>query len=345
MTNATLEAPALDTPVSEEIAAVAPGAPGEPTSMYTERKLFSTRSAPWMKLGTQIDEPVDAATAAKLGGLDFDVELHPVGFTTNKGKNYKRVPDRFAITHGGTGEFFQFASSGYGVVQYREAFTFLDAISPHIVAAGALRGGRVGFMVVKHPDVAGLADLTLAGVPDPHDMYVVVRTSQDMSYALEISLMALRGRCMNELTLPSFTKRAPQRWSLRHSKSVHTRMLQAQDALTKARNYQDEFAKIAARLADIDVNLDDAKNMLELSLPDRPRRDKQIEEILGVYEQSPNNGFVGSGWGLVQGVSEYFEWERPGRAQTDATQFQNALEGTTHQRVGKVAQVVLSHAS
>lgn len=342
MTATTLTAPE-DTEVAEELATVAPGARGDRTmTMYDERSLFTTRTAPWMKLGTVIEEDVDAATAAKLGGLDFDVELHPAGFTRNNGKNYKRVPDRFAIVRGDTGDFFNFASSGYGVVQYRDAFTFMDAINPRYIAAGALRGGRVGFIVAKHPDVTALADLELAGVKDPHELFVVVRTSQDMSYAVEISLMTLRGRCMNELTLPTFTKRAPQKWSLRHSLTVHERMHQAQDALTKTRNYQDEFAEIAKRLADIDIDADAARETLKLSLPDRPRRAKQIEEILSVYDNSKQNGFQGTGWGLVNGVSEYFEWERPGRPQTEATQFQNALDGQTHQRVARVAQVLLA---
>jgi hypothetical protein len=162
---------------------------------------------------------------------------------------------------------------------------------------------------------------------------------------VEISLMSLRGVCMNQLTLPSFNKNAPQRWSLRHSKTVHDRMHNAQTVITNTHAYQDEFARIAHRLADIDINFDQARMTLENVLPNRPRRDKQIEEILGVYENSKNNGFVGTGWGLVQGVSEYFEWERPGREQTDATRFQNALEGQTHQRVAKTVQVILSAAS
>jgi phage/plasmid-like protein (TIGR03299 family) len=348
MTNTTLDLDALAAEGQEDgVAVTAPFGPGQTRdhSMYDERSLFTSREASWMKLGTVIEGDVDGAEAARLGGLDFDVELYPAGFTRNNGKNYKRVAERFAIVREDTGDFFNFASSEYGVVQYRDAFTFLDAINPRYVAAGCLRGGRVGFVVVKHPDVEGLSSLELNGNEDPHDFYVVVRTSQDMSYAVEISLMTLRGRCMNELTMSSFTRKAPQRWSLRHSKSVHERMHQAQTVLTNGGAYLTEFERIARRLSDIDVNTEKAKEVLTHVLPDRPRRDKQIEEILGVYESSAYNGFQGTGWGLVQGVSEYFQWERPGRPQTDAQQFQSVLEGQTHQRVDKTAQVLLALAS
>lgn len=341
MTDLTLVKPTEAT----QDAGVAVVATQGPDNIYGERNLFTSRTAPWMKLGTVIeDADVDAAEAARLGGLDFDIALYPAGFTKNKGKNYKKVQERFAIVREDTDEFFNFASSEYGVVQYRDAFTFLDEINPRYVAAGALRGGRVGFVVIQHPDVTNLTGLELAGVRDPHDMFVIVRTSQDMSYAVEISLMTLRGRCMNELTLPTFTKRAPHRWSLRHSKTVHERMHNAQTVLTNSHNYQDEFTRIASRLADIDIDVEQARRTLESVLPDKPRRDKQIDEILNVYTSSEQNGFVGTGWGLVNGVSEYFEWERPGRAQTDATQFQNALEGQTHQRVARTAQVLLATA-
>jgi phage/plasmid-like protein (TIGR03299 family) len=314
-----------------------------PENIYDEPNLFTARKAPWMKLGKVIDDDVDAAEAARLGGLDFDIALYPAGFTKNGGKNYKRVPQRLAIVREDTGEWFNWASPDYGVVQYRDAFTFLDKINPRYVAAGALRGGRVGFVVVQHPDVTNLTGLTLKGVEDPHELYVVVRTSQDLSYSLDISLMTLRGRCMNELTLPTFTRNAPQRWRLRHTKSVHQRMHQAQVVLTRAGTYADEFQKITARLADIDVDFDHAQRTLRYVLPDRPRRDQQIDQILDVYRESTTNGFQGTGWGLVQGVSEYYEWARP-RAQTAGVQFVNALDGSTHKHVAKTAQVLLATA-
>lgn len=341
MSNLTLVPDLADETQDGGVATVAP----DPTapSMYDEPNLFTTRQAPWMKLGTVIEKDVDAAEAAKLGGLDFDVVLHPAGFTKNGGKNYKRVQNRFAIVREDTDEFFNWASDEYGVVQYRDAFTFLDKINPRFVAAGQIRGGRAGFVVVQHPDVASLSGLELNGVTDPHEFYVVVRTSQDMSYAVEISLMTLRGRCMNELTLPSFTKRAPHRWSLRHSRTVHERMHQAQKVLTNSRAYLDEFQKIAARLADIDVDFDRARTTLEYVLPDRPRRAQQIDQILDVYRDSETNGFQGTGWGLVQGVSEYFEWLRP-RAQSDTTRLINVLDGSTHKNVAKTAQVLLATA-
>jgi phage/plasmid-like protein (TIGR03299 family) len=343
MTNLTLVD--NDTYASQdgEVVTVAP-IPGRDHSMYDEKSPFTSRQVPWMKLGTVIDRDVDATEAARLGGLDFEVELIPAGCSFNKGKSYKRVPDRFAIVRKDTEEWFNWASSEYGVVQYSEAFNFLNEINPKFVAAGALRGGRVGFMVIQHPNVDDLSGLELNGVGDPHEFFVVVRTSQDMSYSVEISLMTLRGRCMNELTLPSFTRNAPHRWSLRHSKNVRDRMHDAKVVLTRSNAYVDEFTKIARRLADIDVDFETAKQTLSYVLPDRPRRDKQIEEILGVYEGSSTNGFQGTGWGLTNAVSEYFEWERP-RRQSDMTQLINVLDGTTHQRVAKTAQVLLATAN
>jgi hypothetical protein len=42
---------------------------------------FSSRYLPWTKIGTVIDdESVNAAEAARLGGIDFEVELQNAGY-------------------------------------------------------------------------------------------------------------------------------------------------------------------------------------------------------------------------------------------------------------------------
>ena len=56
-------------------------------------------------------------------------------------------------------------------------------------------------MVVKVP----MAINVLSG-DDPHDLYGVLRTSHDLSRATEVMVMPLRGRCMNQLTLHSFSR-------------------------------------------------------------------------------------------------------------------------------------------
>lgn len=303
---------------------------------------FTARTLPWMTIGTVIDEPVTAAEAAKLGGLDFDVELRPAGYRNAKG-NWQRIADRVAVVHAETSEFFNYASSDYQPVQYAEAFDFLDAINPQIVAAGSLRGGRQGFMVTQLPEHTSL-DVELKGVVDSHELYVVVRTSHDLSKGIEVAIVLLRHKCMNQLTLPSLTRDAPQRWSIRHVGDPKAKLAEAETLLTNTVGYEQAFRELTERLVDVDVSEESAKIILKRVLPDRPTREtKQIPAILDAFRGSEHVGFENTGWGLVNAVSEYFEWQRPvTKSRTDESRFKGALDGATHHNVARTAELVLA---
>lgn len=319
----------------------------------TSSTMFSTREVPWMKLGTQIDEPVDAAEAAKLGGLDFTVELADAGFRrVTVDETGKRTPvtdtwtgqnDRRALVRSDTGDFYGFCSTDYKPVQYADAFSFLDGINPEYVSAGTLKGGRQGFVVVKLPD-HGAVNLTLGKDKqlDPHDLYVIVRASHDMSKGVEVAVTTLRGKCMNMLTLPSLTAGAPQRWSIRHVGDPQAKLTEAQITLANTERYEQAFRAVANRLVDIRVASDEIPMILNHVLPDRPQREKtQIPAITEAFESSPTVGFTGTGWGLVNAVSEYLEWNRKSGLRTSESQFRDNLDGATHKLVQRTAELLL----
>lgn len=299
---------------------------------------FTTRDLPWMKLGTVIDHPVTAEQAAKIGGLNFEIELAEAGY--HRGGKWHKQEDRRALVRKDTGSFYGFCSTEYKPVQYSEAFDFLDAINPQFVAAGTLKDGRQGFMVVKLPEHATL-DVALKGEHDPHDLYVIVRASHDMSKGVEVALTTLRGKCMNMLTLPSLTAGAPQRWSIRHIGQPHEKLREAQQVLANTDRYEQAFRSITRRLVEVPVKKDEVPLLLERVLPDKPQREKQIEAITAAYDGAPTVGFNGTGWGVVNAVSEYFMWERSGGLRTAESTFRDNLDGAAHKMVGRTAQLLL----
>lgn len=299
---------------------------------------FTTRELPWMQLGTVIDHPVDAAEAAKLGGLDFEIKLEEAGY--HRGGKWHKQDDRRALIRDDTGDFYGYCSTDYKPVQYGEAFDFLDAINPEFVSAGTLRDGRQGFMIVKLPEHTNL-DISLKGETDPHDLYVIVRASHDMSKGIEVALTSLRGKCMNMLTLPSLTAGAPQRWSIRHIGNPHEKLREAQQVLANTDRYEQAFRSITRRLVDVQVKADEVPMLLERVLPDKPQREKQIEAITAAYQGAPTVGFTGTGWGVVNAVSEYFMWERSGGLRTPESTFRDNLDGAAHKMVGRTAQLLL----
>lgn len=301
---------------------------------------FSARQLPWMKVGTVIDTPkVTAAEAAHMGGIDFDVELRSINYRS--GKTTKTVPHRKAVVRADTDDFFSVVSTGYKVVQYREAFEFMDGISPNFVSAGSFGNGKQGFMVVQLDGLEHM-NVEVNGVSDPHDLYVVLRTSHDLSKAIEVSLMPLRDLCMNQLGLRSFSKGAKQRWSIKHVGDTAKKLAAAQDTLKNTGEYAKVFAGMAQQLGSVSVSKDDFDTVLKRILPDRPRREDQITAIQAAFAESPVVGFGGTGWGAMNAVSEYFQWQRNTGTRTSESLFTSGLSGDTYKYVNRTAQLLLA---
>lgn len=323
---------------------------------------FSTREVPWMKIGRIEDQPKTAAEAAELGGLNFTVSLKDVGWIPEDATDptyaavfpnsggfgtFRKIPHRKAVIADDNGDFMGFVSTSmYKSLQYAEAFNFMDTLGRPYVAAGALRGRRQGFMVVQ-PDV----DLKVLGGEDPHDLFAVLRTSHDSSRAVEVSVMPLRGRCMNQLTLRSFAVGIPHRWSIKHTSTMHAKLAEAQKSLKNIGIYAKRYEELADKLANINVTEAKARKLLEIVIP-MPRTGKtertqvqhtdRLNAVLSLWSSSPTVAYAGTGWGLVNAVSEYFDWYRVGG--TPESRFIGALEGQTHKNLNKVAGLLLSNA-
>jgi hypothetical protein len=286
---------------------------------------FTTRDLPWMKLGPRIDAAVPMEEATKLGGLNFDVELKPLVY--RNGDRLVEIPSRRAVIRTNPEMFFAVASDDYQPVQFSEAFSFLDEINPLVSSAGALSGGKKGFMVVQVPGAEKLS-VEIDGEVDPHDMYVIVQTSHDLSKAIEIAVMPLRLKCMNMLGLPSLTRDAPQRWSIKHIGDVKRKMHEAR------------------QLSSVRVDDDSINVVLKMVLPDKPRREEQITAIKSAFHTSEfvSDGGGSNGWDLLNAVSEYFQWGRTTATRTPQSLFTSGINGDTYRAISRTSQLLLARA-
>lgn len=309
-------------------------------------KSFTTRTVPWGKIGAISETAHTATEAAELGGLNFEVELLDAGFRSNEkpppGKSpWHVIPNRRACVRKETRQFMSFVSSTYVPVQYGDAFAFMDEINPSYVAAGTLGGGRQGFMVVELPD-RDKVEVKIGKQTDPLTRYVILRTSHDLTRAIEVSCMFLRDACMNALTLSAFSAKAPQRWSVKHvGANPLAKLAAATTTLTRSDAYTDAFMSMAKFLGDTRVSVDDGRDLLVRILPDRPKRDDQVNAIVRAWRESNTNGFPDRAWGLVNAVSEYFEWGRNEGTRTDQSRFTGGLTGSTHRYTNRAVQLLL----
>jgi phage/plasmid-like protein (TIGR03299 family) len=306
---------------------------------------FSSREVPWLKLGRLVEQPATAAEAAKLAGLDFTVSLRDVAWLDPDNGFSHDITNRKAVVADDNGDFMGFASSSvYRPLQYAEAFDFMDTLGAPYVAAGGLRKRRQGFMVVK-PDF----DFDVIGGEDPHELYAVLRTSHDCTRGVEVSVMPLRNRCMNQLTLRTFSKGARYRWAIKHTGTMHAKLQEAQQSLSRLTAYAERYAQLVSQLVETDVKPERARELLQIVIP-QPRTGKterthdqwveRVNTIMNMWQTSPAVGFAGTGWGLVNAVSEYLEWGRAGG--TPESRFLNALEGQTHKKINHTVELLLT---
>lgn len=299
--------------------------------------MFSTREVPWGKLGQLIAEPVDAARAAELGGLDFEVVLRPLQYQLADG-TWLGADKRRAVVRQDTEDFFEVVSSSYSPLQYREAFDFLDEISPRYVAAGTIKDGRQGFMVIQLPEAAG-ARLQLE---DPHEVYVLVRTSHDRSRGIECAVLPLRGKCMNSIGLASLTANAPQRWSVTHIGDVVGKLHNATTLVDQTTRYLEAYERRVEQLASITLTSEQADKVLRSVIRVMPSQGEVVAQIQHMWRDDETIALGSTGWGLVNAVSSYFEWHRVGGSAQ--SQLLGVLEGQTKKAIDKTAQLVLQLA-
>jgi len=322
--------------------------------------LFTDRKVPWMKLGEITNGAVTSKEAAEKGGLNFTVSLHDVYFTCDKTTVVTGVGDESAIETGevndtspeclrkmtnrkivvrdDTLEPLAVVSAGYPVLQYHEAFNFMDTVNTQYVAAGSLKGGKQGFMVVRAPDDM---QINVLDGGDPHDMYMVLRTSHDLTRAVEVTAMPLRGKCMNQLTLSSFATNVKHRWSIKHTSTMQAKLAEAQSSIKQIGAYAQRFNELAQRLSQVKINDEKAKYiLLSHVLPKgASKREDVATTIIEKWHNAPTVGWSGTGWGLVNAVSEYYDWGRSGGS--PESRFLAALEGQTHKAINKTALMLL----
>lgn len=299
--------------------------------------MVTTRTVPWMKLGTTLDQDVmTSEEAVKQGGMDFTVSMQPCIQRLASGE-YVEMPSRKIVVRDDTEEAFDVVSDGYTVLQYGEAFDFLDEISPKFVAAGTLKGGKQGFVVVQAPETRSIS---LLGGDDPHDLFVVVRTSHDRSRAVEAMVMPLRERCMNQLGLQSFTAGVDNRWAIPHTSTMKDKLAVAQQSILKLDLYVDALKDTAERLASVPFSVETGEALIRRVLPDRPKTDEVVTRIIDLWQNADTVGYAGNGWGLVNAVSDYFDHGRTGG--TQESRFVGALQGVTYQMINKTAALALA---
>jgi phage/plasmid-like protein (TIGR03299 family) len=176
-------------------------------------------------------------------------------------------------------------------------------------------GGRVMLFIQLAPSQ------TLERLEQGLKPCLIVGTSHDGSGSLFASTMAFREVCVNTLhhSIPQMTRSI----RIRHTKSMAIEVSEVQRALNLAETWSEAFDKEVAALLDAEVSPAKARQVVETIWPTDPDEDSprtvtmrlnKQEGVLDVLLNSPAlEGIRHTGWGFVNAVTEWDQWEASGR--------------------------------
>jgi len=164
----------------------------------TGKPAFFTAGQPaWHGLGTVVDTAQSSDQAIQLGGLDWSVEQRPVQAIDPDTGTTHPTDEWVANVRTDTHRVLGIVSPRYQPFQNRDAFQFADALVGEADAkyetAGALRGGRRVWMLLKLPETINVSP------NDPVQPYLLVYNTFDASSALRALLTCTRVVCANAL--------------------------------------------------------------------------------------------------------------------------------------------------
>jgi phage/plasmid-like protein (TIGR03299 family) len=301
---------------------IAPTAPAIP--------LTATRTMPWHELVAPTLGPgalevkeggLTSHEMLKATGLDWDVAARPLWRRMADG-TFKQSPTAREVFRTDTELQLGTVRGRYEVFCNREAFAFGDALvkdgTGKWVVAGQQNDGKRVFMVMQLGegfDVLG---------DDKYESYLFIRTSHGDGTSISAAVVPFRVRCTNQSALAR--REAKSSWSIPHTTTVADRLEEARTALKLTMNYEAEFKKMAEQLAAVKISDEKVKSLVDSIVPARrSRRDDIIGDIIANYQASTTaEEFRGTGYGLLQGVTEYYDHvkrQRSGNARFESIMF------------------------
>lgn len=285
--------------------------------------LTDFRKKPWDGIGKEVVSAPTSAEAIKRAGLDWEVVSAQSEYFLNG--VHTIVPEQFDNVRVDTGQSFGRVTGRYKITQNIECFDFLDNLAGNAITyetAGAIEGGKRVFLSTKLKNF----DHKILG--DEMEYYLFLSNSHDGKGAIRIAITPVRLVCSNVLNLA--LKQASRSWSAVHSSLLATKMEEAKNTLFMAESYVNALQEEADLLSQVIVPMDTFRFVSESlfpitkEMPDRQKRNN--EELKSELEMRYNfddiKKFNGTGWGVIQAVSDLVGHRKPQR-ETDTYQEKN----------------------
>jgi phage/plasmid-like protein (TIGR03299 family) len=288
----------------------------------------SLREPAWHGLGTVFQDEVTTKQMLELAHLnDWNVRLEeieiPEGFDSDKSHYFVARTNPFDNS---VSDVLGVVGERYNVIQNEELFSFGDAIlhgGGRWETAGSIKGGRqvFGSLALERETV-----LDPSGVSDKVNTYLLVNTSHDGSVAIQASVTPVRVVCANTLNLAigggvGRNRSVKQSFKIRHTQTATGKVQAAREALNLTHAYMDKFDIFAQELFETQVSSDTFAKIVQAAYP-MPEKDSKgsmkkwatkVDLISDIYTGPTNNMIAGTGWGVLNAMTERLDWYRTAR--------------------------------
>lgn len=303
--------------------------------------IYTCGDWPWQGkgFGEHSEKPVSVEEALKLSGMDWLTEQTPVYYGDEK----RQALGVVANVRGDTGDILGIVSDRYKPIHNRDGFAFGDAIldfGAHIDSAVSLDGGRRTAVVFRLPDIDILGD-TVAD-------FLFVANFHDGRGCLQAGGTKTRVVCRN--TFDRALKNAVRVWKLRHiGKSLESQLATASEILEMNNSYTKALKEQAEALSLVKLTApafdsvleklfplpEDASNVIKL----RTEESREAVRIASKVDNLAN--FAGTGWGLLQAVSDVAYHKQPTRRTDTYGETLSAFAMDGHPLVQKAWDILL----
>jgi phage/plasmid-like protein (TIGR03299 family) len=260
------------------------------------------------------------------------VEVGPDGELVERYEEVEHVP--FVVRDDTTGSAGVLAgkSQTLELVSNRELYEVAAAIQGEsenvlVETAGSLRGGRSVWLLLELNE-----PIQIPGDPSWTKPYYALQNAHDGSGAFRGQGTAVRIVCANTSHMADLDASVyGTEFTFRHTKNVSDRIEEAKKALAGWRTGIHRWARIMARLNQIDVDERDIEHFLEEFVPEPPLVSDRVKDNVartrGQIRQTlalpTNDGIRDTAYGLVQAAIEFQNHVR--RAQSQETRFRRAV--------------------
>lgn len=283
--------------------------------------MTTTRTATWTNIGANISKATTVEEALKLSHLDYTVEKVPVFL-----ENGTAIPGAFCTKRENSDTTYGVVGSQFEIVQNIEGFDFINSMVPEglrFLKAGENR--KFIYIIAQLPEFDLMGD-TVA----PH---IIFQNSHSGSTTLKATIAPLRIVCENQFNLTF--KKAANKISLRHTKSIKGRLHTAQEVLIHSSDYISEFQKEAILMAQKKVSKTQVDQLLdgifEIKAEFNPTQVRRMEEkrdrFLAAYQAEDNQNFIGTQWGLINAYTDFIT-HRPLKKDTPQARENNFIKTT-----------------